>query len=139
MTADMAAPPTDDLPIYTSDMELPVCLVGDRLQFTVDCIVEVEWGGQVSRRIERCGDSWDGATIPRYCWSVIGHPFQKEFRWASYWHDRFCENSVCIEDRTVADAIFLRLLKAAGVSKKKRMAMWAAVRLYGILFWRGRE
>lgn len=135
MTADL----TEDLPVYTSDMELPVCLVGDRLQFTVDCIVQVELCGQVLHRIEMCGDSWDGATIPRYCWSVIGHPFQKEFRWASYWHDRFCENSVCIEDRTVADAIFLRLLKSAGVSKKRRMAMWAAVRLYGVLFWRGQQ
>lgn len=135
MTADL----TEELPVYTSDMELPVCLVGDRLQFTTDCIVQVELCGQVLHRIEMCGDSWDGATIPRYCWSVIGHPFQKEFRWASYWHDRFCENSVCIEDRTVADAIFLRLLLSAGVSKKKRMAMWAAVRLYGVLFWRGRQ
>jgi hypothetical protein len=116
---------------------LPVCLTPDgRLQFTRDCEIVLLYGQTRVSRMEYQGDSWDGASIPRFFWSLFGHPLLAEYRWASLWHDRLCESSRTIEDRTIADAVFLRLLAAAGVWRPFRMLMWAAVRIYGLTAWR---
>jgi hypothetical protein len=85
------------------------------------------------------GYSWDGATIPRCLWWLFGKPLSPEFRLASLWHDRLCELSECIEDRIIADAVFLRLLKDAGVKKWRRVAMWLGVRFYATFIWRFRR
>jgi len=126
------------LPSIECGDQLPVCLVGDRLVFLIDCIVTMNWAGVTVYREEKEGNSWDGATIPWFAWSVIGHPLSKEFRWASFWHDRWCESSQYTEDRTVGDAIFLRLLRESNVKKWKRLAMWLAVRLHSIFLWKGK-
>ena len=113
--------------------DMPVCLVGDRLTFLSECFLRCKY---TSSTLANAGDSWDGASIPRWAWSVIGHPLQDEFRWASFWHDKLCERAECIEDRTLADAVFLALLRDAGVGKWRRLAMWSAVRFYGVFLWR---
>jgi hypothetical protein len=68
----------------------------------------------------------------------MGHPLAADVREASYWHDRICEGSKTPEDRMVADAVFLMLLRRAGVSRWRRWAMWAAVRFYAVVIWRVR-
>jgi hypothetical protein len=107
-------------------------LDGDRLVFVCDieCVVYV--GGVRLLLTEAAGNSWDGATIPPACWSVIGHPLEADFRWASLWHDRLCEHTDTIEQRGFADAVFLELLRQSGVGFWRRWAMWFAVRVYGI-------
>ena len=127
-----------DIPHIREAKDLPVCLRDDRLVVLSPCIVTIDLGYTTIQRFEAPGDSWDGATIPKRLWSIIGHPFAEEFRWASYWHDRLCESARSIEDRTIADAVFLKLLRDAGVSKWRRLAMWAAVRFYGLLIWRAK-
>ena len=116
----------------TEGKHLPVCLDGDRLVFLspVECVVFV--GGVRLLLNESEGNSWDGATIPRVCWSVMGHPLEADFRWASLWHDRLCEQTDTIEQRGFADAVFLELLRQSGVGFWRRWAMWLAVRIYGI-------
>ena len=116
----------------TKGEHLPVCLDGDRLVFLspVECVVFV--GGVRLVLNESEGSSWDGATIPPFCWSVIGHPLEADFRWASLWHDRLCEQTDTIEQRGFADAVFLELLRQSGVGFWRRWAMWLAVRVYGI-------
>ena len=84
---------------------LPVCLHGDRLVFMVDAECLVFVGGIRLVLDEREGNSWDGATIPRLCWSVMGHPLESDLRWASLWHDRLCEQTDTIEQRGFADAV----------------------------------
>lgn len=128
----------DGLPRVFDGDDLPVCLGGDRLMFFSECFPTIWTGETMIERHETAGSSWDGASIPRWAWSIFGHPLQQEYRWASYWHDRLCESATCIEDRTIADAVFLRLLKAAGVPRWRRLAMWAAVRAYGIFLWRAK-
>lgn len=113
--------------------DMPVCLVGERLTFLSECYLRCKY---VPPTLVNAGDSWDGASVPRWAWSMIGHPLRDEFRWASFWHDRLCEKAECVEDRTIADAVFLRLLKDAGVCKWRRLAMWSAVRFYGVCVWR---
>ena len=82
------------------------------------------------------GSSWDGASIPRWAWSIMGHPLAADVREASYWHDRLCEGGETPEDRMVADAVFLMLLRRSGVSRWRRWAMWLAVRFYAVFIWR---
>ena len=124
-------------PQITDGSDLPVCLLGDRLVFysTVDCVAYCPL-----RVVLECpeGASWDGATIPRYCWSLIGHPLQKEFRFASLFHDRSCERAETVEQRAIGDAIFRDLLRQAGVCWWRRTAMWLAVRVYGVYLMRKR-
>lgn len=119
---------------------MPVCLHGDRLTFTRDVMLSAEVvPGMELIRAEKAGDSWDGASIPRIAWSIVGHPLQQEFRWPSYWHDRLCEQSTLWADRRLADAVLLVLLELYGVAYWRRTAMWAAVRLYAWAVWSWRR
>lgn len=127
---------TDMVPHIHEAKDLPVCPQDDRLVFLSPCIVTIDVGYTTIQRFEAAGDSWDGATIPRPLWRIIGHPFAMELRWASYWHDRLCESAEYVEDRTHADGLFLALLRRSYVAKWRRLAMWLAVRLYGLTIWR---
>jgi len=115
----------------------PVCLEGERLVFLANYTAQLYLpDGMLLRRRESVGNSWDGASVPRWAWSVMGHPLAADVREASYWHDRLCEGSETPEDRMVADAVFLMLLRRSGVSRWRRWAMWFAVRFYAVFIWR---
>ena len=118
----------------------PVCLEGERLTFLTEYIARDMLPGNVHIwRSETPGNSWDGASIPQWAWSIMAHPLAADVRNASYWHDRLCEGSETPEDRMVADAVFLMMLRRAGVSRWRRWAMWLAVRFYAVCVWRVRR
>jgi len=120
--------------------DFPVCFDGQRLTFIGEYIAhDMLPGGVHISRPEDVGSSWDGATIPWWVRWIIGKPLSPLFRNASYWHDRLCEGSETPEDRMVADAVFLMLLRRSGVSRWRRWAMWAAVRFYAVVIWRVRR
>ena len=120
--------------------DFPVCLEGERMVFLATHISRITLPGGVRVELyEYSGNGWDGASIPRWAWSIMGHPLAADVREASYWHDRICEGSETSEDRMVADAVFLMLLRRAGVSRWRRWAMWAAVRFYAVFMWRGKR
>jgi hypothetical protein len=123
----------------TSGEKLPVCSDGQRLTLLEPTILHLWWGDAYVTRGLSNDFSWDGASIPRWLWWLMGHPLSPQLRWASLWHDIGCREAQCIEDRTIADAVFLRLLREAGVSKYRRLAMWLAVRIYGFWVWRVRR
>jgi hypothetical protein len=123
----------------TNGNDLPVCSDGQRLTLLRPITIIMWCGGTDVARYLRADFSWDGASIPWWSQWIFGHPLSLEYRWASLWHDIGCSEATCIEDRTIADAVFLRLLKEAGVGKYRRLAMWAAVRVYGIWVWRVRQ
>lgn len=116
---------------------MPVVMTLDkRLKFIADTKMVLKLPvGEVSRE-EKCGWSWDGASIPKMFWYFIGHPLDTEFRHASYWHDRFCENSKTYIDRCLADLIFLYLLLKAKVPIVKCLLMWLACRAYALFLWK---
>jgi hypothetical protein len=58
----------------TDGKHLPVCLNGDRLEFTQYTRVVIRNNGRWVERHEFGGASWDGASIPRILWSIAGHP-----------------------------------------------------------------
>jgi len=70
--------------------------------------------------------------IPRFAWSIIGALFDPSYCLAAFFHDCICEHSHEAGDyqaRVIGDAVFLALLKKAGVSRTRRVLMYLAVRL----------
>ena len=124
----------------TTGDHLTVCGDEQRLSFIAHQLVYLRQNdSNGAAKMSLCvfeGYSWDGASIPRCLWWLFGKPLSPEFRLASLWHDRLCELAECVEDRVIADAVFLRLLRDAGVSEWRRLAMWTGVRVYCFYVWR---
>jgi hypothetical protein len=71
----------------------------------------------------------DGASIPRFLWSIIGPPFNGRYRVPALFHDAaYCEPGM---NRAAADRMFFDAMREEGVSYIKARAMWAGVRIGG--------
>ena len=71
---------------------------------------------------------FDGATIPRLFWRVIGSSTDNQFLVAALIHDVLCENHKYIDnDRELSSQVFRALLIASGVSEIKANIMYLAV------------
>ena len=75
----------------------------------------------------------NGASIPRFLWSIIGCPFSPRFRAAAIVHDYLYFIKA---NRKLADQIFKQMLLDAGVSRVKAAAMYRGVRLFGGRAWK---
>ena len=75
------------------------------------------------------GFDFDGASIPKPLWSIIGSPFTGNYVRAALFHDGLY--ACCTLDRKLSDEIFLDLMKEDGVGYFKRYSMYLAVRLFG--------
>ena len=74
---------------------------------------------------------WDGASIPRFAWRLIGAKTDNEFLIPSLVHDVLCENHYYIDsDRELSSNVFRALLIASGVSEFKANIMYAAVDVF---------
>lgn len=74
---------------------------------------------------------YDGASIPRFFWRVIGSNANSEFLVAALVHDVLCENHQYIDnDRELSSKIFRALLIASGVNEIKANVMYKAVDLW---------
>lgn len=74
------------------------------------------------------GYCWDGATIPRVFWRLIGSPTDSAFLIPSMVHDVLCENHNYVDnDRYFADKVFEKLLLVSGVSAFNRWLMFHSV------------
>lgn len=71
---------------------------------------------------------WDGASIPRMFWRLIGANTAAEFLIPSLVHDVLCENHGYIDnDRELSSKVFRALLIASGVGEVKANIMYSAV------------
>lgn len=71
---------------------------------------------------------WDGASIPRLFWRLVGAKTDSRFAIPSLIHDFMCENHNVINyDRYLATRIFERLLYVSGVHPFKRWYMFHSV------------
>ena len=71
------------------------------------------------------GYYWDGATIPRIFWRIVGSKTDPAFLIASMIHDVLCENHNYVDgDRYFADKVFERLLHVADVNAFTRWLMF---------------
>jgi len=72
--------------------------------------------------------TWDGATIPRLFWRLIGAKTDNKFLIPSLIHDVLCENHCYVNnDRYFADKVFERLLDVSEVSPFVRWLMFHSV------------
>lgn len=83
-------------------------------------------------------DAFNGASIPRWLWSSIGHPYLREFERAALVHDYFYDSpegrerhGIEDDDRKAVDRIFERQLIADGVAPAKARLMFWAVDRFG--------
>jgi len=89
------------------------------------------------------GTVTDGASIPRFFWRLIGPPMTGRYRKAAIIHDAGYTGSLVWTQfhkkktytRKEVDALFLRLMKALGVSWWRRRLMYWAVRWFGGRHW----
>lgn len=74
---------------------------------------------------------WDGATIPRLFWRVIGPKGDNAFLLASMVHDKMCECKWLVKNnRKLSSLIFKELLLSSGVGEIKASIMYNAVDTY---------
>ena len=77
------------------------------------------------------GYRWDGASIPRMFWRLIGSKTDPAFLIPSRIHDVLCEHHYYVDnDRYFADKVFERLLYVSGVSAFNRWVMFHSVDNY---------
>lgn len=76
--------------------------------------------------------NWDGASIPRLFWRIVGSQYDPQFAPASMVHDWLCENKGFIEKHgvQVSSDIFRDILILYNVPKWKAKTMAAAVRMW---------
>lgn len=82
----------------------------------------------------RAGFSFDGASIPRVFWRLIGHPFEMPLLIGATAHDALYSGELL--PRADCDRIFRELMRRAGIGRIKRNAVWLAVRAAGWAVWR---
>ncbi len=81
------------------------------------------------------GFCYDGASIPKIFWRIIGSNTDNEFLIASLIHDVLCINHKYVKhDRAFSTKVFRALLIASGVSKVKACVMANAVDLFQKMF-----
>lgn len=74
---------------------------------------------------------WDGATIGRFFWWIIGSKTNPKFRTPSLIHDFCCSNKYVVGyDRKFSTDVFNACLIVAGVKKWRRCIMCFCVDLY---------
>ena len=77
------------------------------------------------------GYCFDGASIPRLFWRIIGAPTDNSFLIAAMVHDILCENHHYImNNRELSTKVFNALLEEAKVNKFKRFLMKNSVDFY---------
>jgi hypothetical protein len=70
------------------------------------------------------GYCWDGASIPKFFWRIIGSNTGPEFIIASMLHDKLCENHHYIDNNRYLSTIVLeKCLKVGGIGSFKRWLM----------------
>jgi len=82
----------------------------------------------------KCGDIVNGASIPRFAWTVFGSPYAGRHRFAAMLHDSAYIHH--FGTRKQADTMFRDCLKFSDVGKAKRDIMFRVVRAFGGHAWR---
>ena len=79
----------------------------------------------------------DGASIPRFAWSIIGSPWGGKYTEAAIIHDYLYFTRTTT--RKYADKIFILGMRDLGVSWWRRVTMYRSVRSFGWIPWNNKE
>lgn len=80
------------------------------------------------------GFDFDGASIPKWLWSIYGSPLNGNYVVASLIHDGLYASQKV--SKSVSDKIFLDIMKQSNVGYVKRTSMYLAVTLFGGKDWK---
>lgn len=83
---------------------------------------EIRWEAPVASIV-------DGASIPKFAWSIIGGPFEGKYRDASVIHDVACAQKV--RPWESVHEVFYNAMRTSGVGVIKAKIMYAAVYHFG--------
>lgn len=107
-----------------------IVLVGPKVRTVYD-IIYVEPDGVTQHRVPD-GFVYDGASVPRWAWTIIGHPFIRPFRRAAALHDYHCRYENISSKH--AHKLFFYALRSEGVSAWRAQLMYRAVLHFGPRF-----
>ena len=80
------------------------------------------------------GYCFDGASVPRFFWRIIGSNTDNQFLLAALVHDVLCENHSYVDnDRVFSTRVFNLLLKESGVKSIKRFFMKNSVNIFQMI------
>jgi hypothetical protein len=92
------------------------------------------------------GFEWDGATIPRVLWSILGYHPAGIMLPPSLWHDYIYKHKgvvINMEDgdevfisRKSCDLLFYYHCLHVGIPERKAKRMYTGVRIGGVIYWR---
>lgn len=99
----------------------------ERRMLLLEDFVYVDPKGQ--KWIAPKGSQTDGATIPQAVWSIIGGPFEGQYREAAVIHDVYCDTKTA-PWRDV-HRIFYYANRAAGISEARSKILYGAVMIGG--------
>lgn len=78
---------------------------------------------------------FDGASIPRMFWRIVGAPTDNKFLIAALVHDVLCEHHECVAyDKSLSTNVFDALLESAEVNPVSRFLMKNSVACFQTLF-----
>ena len=80
------------------------------------------------------GFDFDGASIPKWLWSIYGSPLNGNYVVASLIHDGLYASQKV--SKKVSDKIFLDIMKQSNVGYIKRTSMYLAVKIFGGKDWK---
>ena len=83
------------------------------------------------------GYEWDGATIPRFAWSLIGYYPMGKMAEPSLVHDWiYVHKGLGTFTRKECDDLFYTHMIENGVEEKAAKKMHRLVRIFGFIYWR---
>ena len=80
------------------------------------------------------GFDFDGASIPKWLWSIYGSPLNGNYVVASLIHDGLYASQKV--SKSISDRIFLDIMKQSNVGYIKRTSMYLAVKMFGGRDWK---
>ena len=98
------------------------------------CLKDIKKNRHYNFKIRK-GYCYDGASVPRLFWRVIGANTDNRFLVSALIHDVLCEHHEYVNnDRSFSTDVFNALLEGSGVGRLKRFLMKNSVAFYQTLF-----
>jgi hypothetical protein len=111
----------------TRHHHIRVEIISNYEAMTIDDIVVDKFGFYL---VVPAGFKTDGASVPKWCWSLGFSPFCLDTLRGAIVHDYLYRRRLDIP-RYLCDAIFLALMKESGASLCKRLTYFLMVRVFG--------
>ena len=111
--------------------ELKVNIVDDNVFILFEDVVVESLGYNIT---VKKGFDFDGASIPKWLWSIYGSPLNGSYVVASLIHDGLYASQKV--SKSVSDKIFLDVMKQSNVGYIKRTSMYLAVKMFGGKDWK---